>query len=849
MNNQIPITENYLYDLLKKKYHTSEVVRSLIAEIKEKTKDRVALEPLRQFTIRFRGQVIDSSFEKTLRIVPKRLFNKGKIDSLHAFKEEGFVEAHATATLTEVESLVHYLMKPRIVLHYRKEIVKGASNLLIIDESEQNQLEHFTPDYIHRNYVTNAEVYEKYTGRLGDYLIYNGQPLTSEKIGRELRFNKIETANKIFTTAGLKEIYLNLLFLDLLLKLDLEQHYFKLRSFNAQEKDLKLVEEKINDLGFFAEIFNHIASTDNPLLSHEELFLDLMRLEHIIENNNWKGTPAYAGYVYSAAKKLNAQFKLLEEYNLFLTYAQCIDKFLAKLAKKVCKHKADIRSEYNNLKANYSELKKLTIILNHPLLQNDYQELLNSFNKLLAYLDFLTIEDKQGMGGENIQNNSPVKEKSAGKFLAFVKKCVESVFSVKVDISAKPAFRHDQLLRTDREEDVQKLILKFHENLENLSKLKTTAGEDALLEARKFVPQLTNLSDILDQFKELIKDVEQKKDMQEPFKAIFDKTNKFEILFKDIMDLGILQNHEGREFVRNTLTDLQKLFFNKPLKESMYQEIINKVQTLEDFILGKGKESPEKGNVPQSPLLKLYQGPIFMTIIDIKMGIQNILEKEFQIQKIDTFKSEANFFSYSGSELDGLMAQIIKLHEKLKDTCYYKNISEFETIEKRLDQLIEEGKGIDNILSLQTRGNDTKVSKEPDIHIDYLKNSQLTRRNLEKAILLLQNQIIQMNGFMHAIKNALHQHSLVSSGVATSVLFDQITYLLSNIDVRLLDMTKLTENMFNESVDTIFHYQAGEVFIEPEKADMEHLLKEIEKKTVVRVYQNKESVPSHVCCS
>src|SRR3990167_748541 len=145
--------KNYLYELLKKKYHTSEVVRAQIAGIKEKTREDVVKESLKSYTVRFRGRVIDSSFEKTLRIISKRLFNKGKIDNLHAFKEQGFAEANMTATLTEVESLIQYLMKPHLVLHCKKGIVKGASNLLIIDESEQNQLDNFTPDYIHRNYI------------------------------------------------------------------------------------------------------------------------------------------------------------------------------------------------------------------------------------------------------------------------------------------------------------------------------------------------------------------------------------------------------------------------------------------------------------------------------------------------------------------------------------------------------------------------------------------------------------------------------------------------------------------------------------------------------------------------
>ncbi len=453
-----PTDKNYLYELLKKKYHTSEVVRAQIAEIKDKTKDAVGKESLKSFTVKFKGRVIDSSFEKTLRIISKRLFNKGKIDSLHTFKEFGFVEANMSVTMTEVESLIKYLMKPRLVLHCKKGIVKGASNLLIIDESEQNQLDNFTPDYVHRNYITHAESYEKYTGRLDDYLVLNGLPLTSEKIGRELRFNKIETKNRVFTTTGLKEIYLNLQFIDLILKLDLEQHYLKLRTFNLQEDDLKMIEEKIDDLGFFSDIFNLIASKDNPLLSNEDLFLDLMRIEHIIENNNWKAMPAYAGYVYSAVNRLNVQFKLLEEYSLFLTYAKCIEKFIAKLTKKLFKHKSDIHNEQHNLTANYNELKKLSMVSNHQMLQNDYQEFLNSFSKLLAYLDFLTIRDTKADELDSHHGVVHLAESPSNKFVNAMKKCIESVFSVTIDISTKPFIQRDQGLKTEEEEDLQKLM-------------------------------------------------------------------------------------------------------------------------------------------------------------------------------------------------------------------------------------------------------------------------------------------------------------------------------------------------------------------------------------------------------
>ena len=843
MKTIISNDKNYLYELLKKKYHTSEVVRAQIAGIKEKTREDVVKESLKSYTVKFRGRVIDSSFEKTLRIISKRLFNKGKIDNLHTFKEQGFVEANMTATLTEVESLIQYLMKPHLVLHCKKGIVKGASNLLIIDESEQNQLDNFTPDYIHRNYITHAEAYEKYTGRLDDYLVFNGLPLTSEKIGRELRFNKIETKNRVFTTAGLKEIYLNLQFIDLILKLDLEQHYLKLRTFNSQEDDLTMVEEKIDDLGFFAEVFDHIASKDNPLLFNEDLFLDLMRIEHIIENNNWKAIPAYAGYVYSATNRLNGQFKLLEEYSLFLTYAKCIEKFIVKLTKKLFKHKPDIRSEHHNLTANYNELKKLSLVANHHMLQNDYQELLNSFSKLLAYLDFLTIRDTKAGESDSHQDVVHPAGESSNKFATVIKRCIESVFSVTIDISTKPFTQRDQGLKTEEEEDLQKLINKFNENLEKLSNLKTAKGEDAFLEARKCVPQLTNLSDVLDQLKDLIKNLESRanKEIQDPFKTIFSKFNKFEILYRDMSNLGIIGTQQKQESIHGILADLQKLLFDKPLKENAYQEIIHKISSLEDFVTNKGKSSLEKGSDADATIQKLDQNPVFKSIIDVKTGIQNIIEKEAQSKKIDTFKNEPEFFSFSAKELDGFLQGIELLHEKLKDTCYYKNISEFEAIEKKLDRLIDEVRDIESYISAHTRSNDKKVSKEPDVHIDYLKSSQLTRRNLEKAILLLQNQIAQMHGFVHAIENYLHRHSFIHSGVATSVLFDQITYLLSNIDVRLLDMTKPVENMFHESVNTIFHYQVGETFTEPKKEDIDNLMKEIEKKTIVRQYQNHET--------
>ncbi len=837
MKTQISPAKNYLYDLLKKKYHTSEVVRAQIVEMKEKIREKAVKEPRKSFVVRFKGQVIDTSFEKTLKIVSKRLFIRGEINSINTLKEHGLVEANMTATLPEVESLIQHLTKPRIVLHCKKGVEKGASNLLIIDETEQDLLNDFTPDYTHRNFITHAESREKYTGRHDDYLILNGLPLTSEKIGRELRFNKIETKNKVFTSTGLKEIYLNLHFISPILKLDLEQHYLKLRIFNSQESDMKMVEEKIDDLGFFADVFNHIASTDNPLLFNENLFLDLMRIEHILESNNGKAIPAYAGYIYSAANRLNDQFKLLEEYNLFLTYANCIEKFIVKLAKKLSKHKSDIHSELENLTANYSELKKLQLLSKHPLLTGNYQELLNSFSKLLAYLDFLMLRNTKTETAGGAQDVRDLAGNTSKKVGSFIKKCIESVFSVTIEISKKPVFQHGQGSNTGQEDDAQKLITKFHENLERLSKLKTITGNDAFLEARRCVPLLTNLSDFLDQLKELIKTVESNKDVQSPFEAIFARSNKFEILYKELSDCGILEISEEKELVRGILKDLQKLLFDKPLKESAYPEVANKIHSLEDFIISKSKFP--------TAIIKLNQNPVFRTIIDIKTGLQNIVEKGSQIEKIATFKNESAFCSYSAKELEDFLAQIVQFHEELKDTCYYKNTSEFEVIEKKLDRLIHEVEGIEKRISSYVRSKDQKVSEEPDIHIDYLKNSQLMRQHLEKAILLLQNQITRIEEFMHDIEANLSRQSIIHSGVTTSVLFDQITFLLSNIDVKMIDMPKSLEDMFNESVSTIFHYQVGETFKEPKQEEIEALMKEIDKKMIVREYRSQGNVLPH----
>ena len=100
---------------------------------------------------------------------------------------------------------------------------------------------------------------------------------------------------------------------------------------------------------------------------------------------------------------------------------------------------------------------------------------------------------------------------------------------------------------------------------------------------------------------------------------------------------------------------------------------------------------------------KPNQNPVFKSISDVKTGIQNIVEKEAQGKKSDTFKNEPEFFSFSAKELDGFLECIELLHEKLKETCYYKNIAEFEAIEKKLDRLIDEVRDIESYISAHIR--------------------------------------------------------------------------------------------------------------------------------------------------
>ncbi|MDR4507536.1 MAG: hypothetical protein MRJ65_04750 [Candidatus Brocadiaceae bacterium] len=841
MNPTIPTNENYFYTLLKKKYHTSDMVRNQIAEMRENIREKVVKEPLKSFTIKLRGQVIDNSFEKTFKLISKHFFNKGRVNKLQTFKEDGYVEAEISATLTETETLIRYLMRRHAVLHCKKG-VKGASNLLIIDEKEKSELGNFTPDYIHTNYVTDAESHEKFTGKIDSYFIVNGLPLTTENLGSEFRFNKIETKNKVFSGVVLKEICANLHFISLILRLDLEQHYLKMRIFNAQEIDLKSVEEKIDDLGFFADIFNLITTEDNPLLFNKDLFFDLMSIERVIENNDVKSLPAYDGYIYAAAKRVDGLFKLLEEYGLFLTYANCIEKFIAKIAKKLFKHKSDFRSEHHNLVANYNELMKLQSISNHPLLQNDYQDLLSSCSKLLAYIDFVSIRNVEEGSDTGTHTSVPIAGKISNGLIARMKNYVQSVFSATVTASGKEKFRHNQNLTAEQENDFQNLMDIFNEKVKSLSSLKTRSGRDAFLEARKCVPQLTNLSDVLEQLKKLTKNIVNKAVVHEPFDSIFAKTNKFNILYKELKSLVNLEPGGEQELAQRILEELQNLLHVKPLKENAYQKIVQKINALEEIVLRKNKTSLEKVSTIHDFMEKLNQNVILKTIIDIKAGLQNIIEKETQIQKIDTFKEEEEFFSYSNKELNEFLEEIITSHRKFKSTsCCFENILDYEATEKELDRLIGEVKDTEARILSNKRSKEKTITRETNAHIDYLKGSLLLRKKLESAILLIQNQISQMESFIHSIENYLHQHSVVYSGVSTSVLFDQITYLLSNLDVRLLDMTGLTEEMFNESVGKILYYQAGETFAEPKRGDMDALMKEIEKRTITRTYQNTEN--------
>ena len=838
-STKAPDTKNFYLKLLEKKFHSSENIRSQITEIKKRVKDLVMEESLKSFSVNFQGEVVGNSFEKTLKIVSKHLFHKGKIDSYKTVKKQSIVEANFTVTQTELDELIQFLMKRHLVLHCKKGIPKGASNMLIIDEEEEKQLNDFTPDSIDSNYVTTARTSERYTGRLGGYLILNGLPLTTKTLGSELRFNEIVTTNKVFTSTGLKEVFLNMHFITSVIMLDLEQHYFQLRVFNAQEEDLKMVEDNIDNLGLFTELFEHITSENNPLLFNNDLFIDVLKLERIVEQNNWKALPAYDSYVFSATDRLNAHFKFLEEYGLFLEHVEKTEKIIEVLDKKISKHRSDFQNEQDDLSDNYHEFRKLNTISNHHLLKNDYLEMLNSFRKLTAYMDSISIHDTVESNKEEVKKKSQKPAKPPKGLVATLKERAKSLLSTAAEPDNEPQVLHEEpTVDTEQVEEVYRLLSQAKGKLKKVSKLKTPSGEDAYLDARKKVPFLTNLSDALDILKKLIKDIQKKKNIQTEFKELFDKKNKLVMLFNKLNKLVKFKNEQEQKKVQSLLLKLEELLHEKPLKEDYYEQIIDNANKLEDFVNSKDASCMKTANAANTLAQEISQDKTYNIIMNIKNGIQNIIDKEKQTREIETFKNDREFLSFSVNELNGFLDELTKFHKKLKITKYYDSKSDYEKVEKDFDKLILKANDIEDRLSSMKRSKGNTISKESEPSIDYLKSSMLNRKNLEKTIIFAQYQINQALGFIKTIKNFLDQDSFVHSGVSTSDLFDQITYLLSNTDVKLLDFTSLTEDMYNESIKTIFQYQVGEPFNEPKKKDIDSLMKKVEKMTTIKTYKS-----------
>ncbi|MBT6229721.1 MAG: hypothetical protein HOI47_24020 [Candidatus Scalindua sp.] len=827
-------SNNHYYKLLEKKFHSSDIVRSQIAEIKERVKKTVIEEPLRSLFVSFKGEVVGNSFEKTLKIITKHLFHKGKIDSYKTVKERDVVEASITATQTEVEELIQFLMKRHVILHCKTGLSKGASNMLIIDENEQKQLGDFTPDDTSCNYVTTAETREKYTGRLDGYLIYNGLPLTTKTLGSELRLNEIVTSNKVFTSTGLKEVFLNLHFVALVIMLDLEQHYFKYRIFKEQEEDLEMVEDNIDNLGLFTELFDHLTNEGNPLLFNNELFMDVLKLEHIVEKGNWKVLPAYDSYVYSATNKLDAHFKFLEEYGLLQNCVESVESLIKKIDKKLSNHSLASQSEQDDLSSNYQELKELSAIPKHSLLKNDYLEMLGTFRKLLVYLDSMSVQETVAAKQEDAKKT----EKPSRGFVAMMKERAKSLLSSATETPQESVSHNEQTLTTEQEEDVRTLLLQVKEGVRKISKLKTESGLDAYLEAKKSVPYLTNLSGALDQLKKLIKDIQKNKDVQEPFKDLFSRKNKFVILSSKLSKLVKFKTKQEEKKICGILTELQELLHDKPLKEEYYAKFLDNANTLEDFVNSKDVSSMKQADAVQSLAQEMSQDKTFNKLLNIKAGIQSIVDKEEHIRKISTFKKDREFLSFSLKELNGFLEELVAFHKKMKVTTYYGQQSDFEKIEKEFDKMIVTVNDIEARITSSRRSDSNTVFKESVPSIDYSKSSMLNKKNLEKTIIGAQYQISQLLEFIVTVKGFLGQDSFVHSGVSTGGLFDQITYLLSNTDVKLLDFTSLTEDMYNESIKTIFQYQVGETFNEPQKEDIDKLMKKVKKKTIVKTYQS-----------
>ncbi len=828
---------NHYYKLLEKKFHSSDIVRSQIAEIKERVKETVIEEPLKSLLVSFKGEVIGTSFEKTLKIISKHFFRKGKIDNYRTVEESGVVEANITATQTEVEELIKFLMKRRLVLHCKTGLPKGASNMLIVDEDERKRLGDFTPDDISCNYVTTAETREKFTGRLDGYLIYNGLPLTTKALGNELRLNEIVTSNKVFTSTGLKEIFLNLHFVVLVIMLDSEQHYFKYRIFKEQEEDLEMVEENIDNLGLFTELFDHLTNEGNPLLFNNELFMDVLKLEHIVEKDNWKVLPAYDSYVYSATDRLDAQFKFLEEYGLLQECAESVESLIEKLDAKLSRHSLASQSEQDELSSGYQELKQFKAISKHSSLKNDYLETLSAFRKLLVYLDSLSAQEATKQEDTQKESRSPVKPSKG--LVATIKERAKALLASSTETAQESASDSEGDLSAEQEGDVRTLLLQVKEGFRKISKLKTDSGADAHLEAKKNVPYLTNLSDALDQLKKLIKDINKNKDVQEQFNDLFSRKNKFVILSNKLSKMVKFKTKQEEKKVRGALTNLQELLHDKPFVEDKYVSFLDNFNELEEFVDSKDVSSMKQAGAALSLAQEMSQDKTFNKLLNIRTGIQNAMVKKDQIRGISTFKKDREFLSFSLKELDGFLEELIGLNKELKVTTYYDKQSNFEKIEKEFDQLIVKVNDIEGRITSRKRSDNNTVYKESQPSIDYSKGSMLTRKNLEKTIISAQYQISQLLEFIETVKGFLGQHSFVHSGVSTSALFDQITYLLSNTDVKLLDFTSLTEDMYNESIKTIFQYQVGETYNEPKKGEIESLMKKIEKKATVKTYKSK----------
>ena len=827
---------NHYYKLLEKKFHSSDIVRSQISEIKERVKETVIEEPLKSLFVSFKGEVIGTSFEKTLKIISKHFFRKGKIDNYRTDDEGGAVEANITATQTEVEELIKFLMKRRLVLHCKTGLPKGASNMLIVDEAEKNRLGGFTPDDICCNYVTTAETREKFTGRLDGYLIYNGMPLTTKSLGNELRLNEIVTSNKVFTSTGLKEIFLNLHFIVLVIMLDSEQHYFKYRIFKEQEEDIEMVEENIDNLGLFTELFDHLTNEGNPLLFNNELFMDVLKLEHIVEKDNWEVLPAYDSYVYSATDRLDAQFKFLEEYGLLQECAESVESLLEKLVAKLSRHGLASRSEQDELSSSYKELKQFKTISKHSSLKNDYLETLSAFRKLLVYLDSLSAQETAEQ--EEAQKESrPVKKPSKG-LIATLKERAKSLLDSSTESAQESSSDSEGALSSEQESDVRVLLLQVKEGFRKISKLKTDTGADAHLEAKKNVSYLTNLSDALDQLKKLIKDINKNKDVQDQFNDLFSRKNKFVILSNKLSKMVKFKTKQEEKKIKGVLADLQELLHDKPFVEDKYVSFLDNFNVLEEFVDSKDVSSMKQAGATLSLAQEMHQDKTFNKLLNMRTGIQNAMVKKDQIRGISTFKKDREFLSFSLKELDGFLEELIVFNKKLKDTTYYDKQSNFEKIEKEFDRMIVKVNDIEDRITSRKRSDNNTIYKESQPSIDYSKGSMLTRKNLEKTILSAQYQISQLLEFIVTVKGFLGQHSFVHSGVSTSALFDQITYLLSNTDVKLLDFTSLTEDMYNESIKTIFQYQVGETYNEPKKGDIESLLKKIEKKATVKTYKS-----------